>query len=117
VPGLNLATFDGWWAAYFPFYLPADAVNVELTYANLSTDDRAVLELNGIPIGTAGYSTGLGSMTFTDGGPNVAYEFAGQFTSGSVAAGFIPGAPNLLQAIINNTRAGIARRVCALAHP
>ena len=107
VSGLDLSTFDGWWAAYFPFYLPANATNVQLSYYDLTADDRGVLELNGIPIGNAGYQTGLGSMTFTDGGSNVPYLFNGQFTSGSVSAGFILGAPNLLEAIVNNTRTGI----------
>jgi len=107
VTGLNLATFDGYWTANYPFYLPANAVNVKLTYSGLNADDRTVLELNGVPIGTAGYSSGLGSMTFTDGGPNFPYEFAGDFTSGTITAGFIPGAPNLLQGIVNNTSTGI----------
>lgn len=107
VPGLNIATFDGYWTATFPFYLPPNAVNVRLTYSSLNSDDRTVLELNGVPIGTAGYSSGLGSMTFTDGGPNVAYRFAGDFTGGTITGGFITGAPNLLQGIINNTGSGI----------
>ena len=108
VKGLNLSTFDGYWTANLPFFLPANAINPVLTYSNLSADDRVVLELNGVPIGNAGKPNGgLGFMTLTDGGLNIPYQFTGDLTSGSATAGFIPGEPNLLEAIVNNTDAGI----------
>jgi hypothetical protein len=108
VKGLNLSTFDGYWTANLSFFLPSNAINPVLTYSNLSADDRVVLELNGVPIGNAGKPNGgLGFMTLSDGGPNIPYQFSGDLTSGSAAAGFIPSAPNLLEAIINNTDAGI----------
>lgn len=107
VSGLNLATFDGYWTANLPFFVPASAVNPILTFSNLTADDRVVLELNGVQIGNAGYSSGLGSMTLTDHGANNPYQFSGNDTSGTIKDGFIFGAPNLLQAIVNNTGNGI----------
>lgn len=76
-------------------------------FNNLTGDDRGVFELNGVPIGNAGYESGMGYMTLTDHGANVPYEFNGNYTSGTVTDGFILGEPNLLQVVINNTGSGI----------
>ena len=108
VNGLNLTTFDGYWTATLPFSLPANAGNPVLTYSDLSADDRVVLELNGAAIGNAAKGApGLGFMTLTDGGTNAPYQFGGDLTSGTVTSGFIPGVTNTLEAIINNTDAGL----------
>ena len=113
LPGGSLASFDGFWTAKFTFVLPYGATNISLVYSNLLADDRVVFTLNGVALGATGVNstTGLtqGYMVLTDGGPLQTYYFSGPdgTVSGSATSGFIVGATNTLQAIVNNTRDGI----------
>jgi hypothetical protein len=112
VPGASLAGFaDGFWTGDYKFFLPTNAANVILSFANLYCDDRTVLMLNGVPIGAAGIITNnnFGDMVFTKGGPTQPYTFSGPdgSVSGVATSGFILGATNLLQAVCNNTHTGI----------
>ena len=114
LPGGSLAQFDGFWTAKYTFFLPYGATNISLVYSNLIADDRAVFTLNGVALGATGTQTssGLtqGYMVFTDGGPLQTYYFSGPdgTVSGSATSGFIVGGANNLEAIVNNTRAGVA---------
>ena len=77
VPGGSLANFDGVWVAIYTFFLPSGSANISLNYSGLFADDRAVLELNGTPIGATGLlAPGQGSMVLTDGGSPVSYSFS-----------------------------------------
>ena len=109
VSGGSAANFDGFWTASLSFFLPADATNVILNFSNLQADDRAILELNGNIIGSAGiFGPGTGQMAFTDGGPLVDnVTFGGNPSSGSANSGLILGANNTLLAIVNDTNTGI----------
>jgi hypothetical protein len=112
--GGSLAQFDGFWTAKCAFFLPYGATKISLVYSNLTADDRAVLMLNGAAIGATGTQTTSGGtqgyMVFTDGGPLESYYFSGPdaTVSGSATSGFIVGDANVLQAIVNNTRDGVA---------
>ena len=114
LPGGSLANFDGFWTATYSFFLPANATNTTLTYSNIVADDRAVLLLNGSAIGAAGTTTVAGTnsgfMFLSDGGALQSYTFYGSDgdLSGVISSGFIPGATNTLQAIVNNTHTGVA---------
>jgi hypothetical protein len=83
-------------------------------YSNLLADDRAVFTLNGVALGATGTQTssGLtqGYMVFTDGGARQTYYFSGPdgTVGGFTNGGFIVGGTNILQAIVNNTRNGVA---------
>jgi hypothetical protein len=69
IAGGSLADFDGFWEASESFFLPLDATDVSLTFSGFSSDDRAVLELNGVVIGDSGNGDpGSGDMTFVNGG-------------------------------------------------
>jgi hypothetical protein len=114
LPGGSLAQFDGFWTATCAFFLPYGATNISLVYSNLTADDRGVLMLNGVAIGATGTQTTSGGtpgyMVFTDGGPLESYYFSDPdaTVSGSATSGFIVGGTNVLQAIVNNTRDGVA---------
>lgn len=114
LPGGSLAQFDGFWTAKCAFFLPYGATNISLVYSNLTADDRAVFMLNGVAIGATGTQTTSGGspgyMVFTDGGPLESYYFSGPdaTVNGSATSGFIVGGANVLQAIVNNTRDGVA---------
>ncbi|MGO8698536.1 MAG: hypothetical protein ACLQVY_12545 [Limisphaerales bacterium] len=112
LPGGSLANFDGFWLADFTFYLPPNATDVSLNFANFYVDDRAVLTLNDsifAAVGTMGGSSG--PMVFTDGGPLVPYSSFNSsvdgFVSGTVTSGFNIGGENTIEAIINNTDQGV----------
>ncbi|HTY88167.1 MAG TPA: hypothetical protein VMB80_11930 [Candidatus Acidoferrum sp.] len=114
LPGGSLANFDGYWTAAFTFYLPANAANVQLNYADFFADDRAVLTLNGTIFDSTGLTPDLaqnnGAMVLTDGGPAQPWVFSqpwGQ-VSGTLTSGFNLGGYNTLKAILNNTGDGIA---------
>jgi hypothetical protein len=117
LPGGSLAQFDGFWTATCAFFLPYGATNISLVYSNLTADDRAVLMLNGVAIGATGTQTASGGtqgyMVFTDGGPLESYYFSGPdaTVNGSATSGFIVGGANILKAIVNNTRDGVAGTV------
>ncbi len=114
LPGGAIANFDGFWTATYSFSLPANATNVTLVYSNIVADDRAVLLLNGNAIGAAGTKTVAGTnsgfMVLADGGALQPWTFYGSDgdLGGVVSTGFIPGATNTLQAIVNNTHNGFA---------
>jgi hypothetical protein len=101
--------YDGFWVGLYTFALPSNATGISLDFSGLNADDRAVLELNGNIIGDAGGAApGMGSMVFTDGGPNNTFVFAGASAeSGIVTTGFNPGATNTLEIVVNNTQGGI----------
>jgi hypothetical protein len=117
VAGGSFNNFDGFWTADYRFFLPANASSITLNFANLYSDDRVVLTLNGTPIGATGIIAGHnnptggpdGSMEFTDGGALQPFTFSGPDGSvaGTVTAGFNVGALNVLEAIANNTNTGI----------
>jgi hypothetical protein len=111
------ATFDGYWVAYTTFTLPAGYTNASLTINSIYTDDRAVLELN--PTGfssssftlsnsnvvaDAAWSTGSGTMYFTDGSATtgVAFNAQNNTVSTAIASEFVAGT-NYLVLILNNT--------------
>jgi hypothetical protein len=110
VTGANPTNFDGFWTAQLTFNIPAGATGVSLTFSGMSTDDRAVVYLNGTSFESLGLGgPGTGSMTLTDGGANNSYLFlSGNGASGTVASGFNIGGTNTLEAIINNTGSGIS---------
>jgi hypothetical protein len=102
-----LASFDGFWEATEPFFLPLNAMGVSLSFAGFASDDRAVLELNGIVIGDSGNGDpGSGDMTFIDGGALQPFNFTNQ-ASGTITTGFNLGGTNSLVVIVNNTGVGI----------
>ncbi|MDB6034635.1 MAG: cell wall/surface repeat protein, partial [Verrucomicrobiales bacterium] len=115
LPGGSADGFDGYWTATYPFFLPANATNVSLTFSNLGGDDRVVLTLNGATIAATGIGSvngpnpSQGSMVLVDGQPLQPYLFTGENaqTSGRVTNGFYLGRTNVLRAILNNTFAGI----------
>jgi hypothetical protein len=112
VPGGNIANFDGFWTATYSFYLPANATDVVFNYGTFFADDRTVIELNGNILNATGVPWyGLpGSMVFSQGGPLQAYApFNGPngSVSGSATSGFIVGGFNSIEAVVNNTYAGI----------
>jgi hypothetical protein len=115
LPGGNLANFDGFWLADFAFSLPANATSVSINYGNFYVDDRAVLTLNGHIVDATGipyfgHMNDVGEMVFTDGGPLQSYSSFSSpdgFFSGTVTTGFNLGGVNTLEAIINNTKAGV----------
>ncbi|HEY3932209.1 MAG TPA: PEP-CTERM sorting domain-containing protein [Verrucomicrobiae bacterium] len=113
VSGGSWNAFDGFWTAQFAFFLPADASNVILNFSGMYADDRAVLTLNGIAIGSAGIpyqgNATSGNMVLTDGGSLVPYVFDGASgtVSGAVGSGFILGGTNILMGIVNNTGSGV----------
>jgi hypothetical protein len=107
VSGGALASFDGFWYGVDSFSLPGDAINVSLSFSSFSSDDRAVLELNGVIIGNSGNGApGLGSMNFTDGGALQPFNFT-NVTAGTTATGFNIGGTNTLAVIVNNTSTGL----------
>ena len=109
LPGGSVSSFDGFWTATYSFFLPATATGVQFDYSNFFADGRAVLELNGNIVGSAGFvgSSGFnGFMVFTDGANPQAYTFDGTIVSGSATTGFILGQVNTITAIINNTTGG-----------
>jgi hypothetical protein len=113
VAGGTIAGFrDGFWIADYKFLLPSNAVNINLSYADLYCDDRVVLTLNGTPIAATGIISAQGTngdMVFTRGGPTQPYSFSGPdgSVSGTAYAGFNVGSSNLLEAVANNTHTGI----------
>ncbi len=118
VTGGTAASFNNYWTAQFSFVLPANASNVVLNFGNLSADDRTVLELNGVIIGSNGLlnpSSGCttGAMVMTNGGSNNPYTFCAGTNTGSVTSGFNIGGSNTLMAIINNTNTGINGNLAA----
>jgi hypothetical protein len=107
IAGGSLANFDGFWEATETFFLPLNATNVSLSFGHFSSDDRAVLELNGVVIGNSGNGApGAGSFNFTNGGSLQAFNFTDQI-SGTTSAGFNIGGQNSLVVIVNNTGTGI----------
>lgn len=104
VTGGSLASFNGFWYADIPFSLPANAVNVSLSFDSFYGNDRAVLQLNGVNIGNMDHldATGNGVMSFPPGPPDVPFTITG-VTSGTATSGFILGGSNTLRMIINNT--------------
>jgi hypothetical protein len=107
IAGGSLANFDGFWVATETFFLPLDATAVSLSFAHFSSDDRALLELNGVVIGNSGNGApGEGSFNFTDGGALQAFDFTDQI-SGTITSGFNIGGENSLVVIVNNTGSGI----------
>jgi hypothetical protein len=75
IAGGSLANFDGFWEATETFFLPSDATDVSLSFAHFSSDDRALLELNGVVIGNSGNGApGEGSFNFTNGGALAHYK-------------------------------------------
>jgi hypothetical protein len=119
ISGGSLSNFDGFWTAIIAFTLPADASNVSLSFSSFQSDDRAVLELNPLSnatgpsnvIGNSGNgSAGIGQMQFTDRGTLQSFNFTTAGIpggSGTVTTGFIPGAVNILEVIVNNTGTGL----------
>ncbi len=115
IPGTSQSQFQGYWRADFTFTLPADAVNISLSFANVALADRGTLSLNGNLLVGTGIDAGslgnhvLGLMVFTEGGPSQAYSFSGgdYHLSGLVTSGFNVGGVNTFEAIINNTFSGI----------
>ncbi len=121
LPGGSLANFDGYWTAVYTFSLPANASNVQLNFANLFADGRAVMMLNGTIFSSAGYPTPGGTfngfMVFTDGSAPVPYAFNGPFgnVSGTVNTGFNIGGLNTIEAIVNNTPDSVAGAMVGLS--
>jgi len=80
--GQDKALFNGYWCASLSFFLPANAFDVSLAYANWYVDDRAVLLLNDQIIDSVGNicyftnSTHDGEMVLTNGDPAVPFHFA-----------------------------------------
>jgi hypothetical protein len=112
LPGGSVAGFDGFWTATYSFFLPANATGVQFSYSNFFADGRAVLELNGNIVGSAGFATSGGGyngvMVFSDGAAAQPYTFNGSLVSGSSTTGFLLGQVNLITAIINNTTGSCA---------
>jgi hypothetical protein len=103
------SAFNGAWIANLSFFIPADAVDVVLTFADLAVDDRVVLELNGAPIGNAGLqgttnASGVMSFVLDSPGTTTPQDFDAD-TSGSITTGFILGGSNDLELVVNNTNA------------
>jgi hypothetical protein len=107
LPGGTLASFDGFWYAEDTFSLPADAENISLSFSSFQSDDRAVLELNGVIIGNSSNGEGEGSMQFTDEGALQAFDFTTIGGSGTITTGFVAGGTNTLEVIVNNTGDGV----------
>lgn len=98
-----------------PFNLPAGFTNAVLTISKYETDDRSVMQLNGVDVASFGIGgPGAGRMTFTAAGPSVPYNFLygtgnSPYPPGTYAAITSPfqvGA-NLIQFIVNDTWTGI----------
>jgi hypothetical protein len=107
IVGGSLSNFDGFWAASSSFFLPLNATNISLSFGHFSSDDRAVLDLNGVVIGNSGNGApGDGSFNFTDGSTLQAFDFTDQI-SGTITTGFNIGGQNSLVVIVNNTSTGI----------
>ncbi len=107
ITGGTLSGFDGFWYAEETFTLPKDAANIALSFSSFQSDDRAVLELNGVIIGNSGNGApGLGSMQFMDGGTLQSFDFTNA-ASGTITTGFNIGGVNALEVIVNNTGTGL----------
>src|ERR1700722_18270922 len=107
IAGGSLGSFDGFWESTEAFFLPLNAAAVSLSFAGFSSDDRAVLELNGVVIGDSGNGDpGSGNMTFIDGGALQPFNFTNR-VSGTITTGFNLGSTNSLAVIVNNTGTGI----------
>ena len=110
--GLNGPSF---YTDTLTFVLPQGFTNPMLDISLFASDDRSVLELNGIEISNVGiFGPGSGSFFFTDGGANVPHNFINgndgfdhnnQYLQLG-GASFVEGT-NTLLFIVNNTNAGI----------
>ena len=111
VPGFTIpfTDCDGFWYADIVFTIPAGARKPTLHITAIGVDDRAVVELNGKIVTSAGADdSGGGFMQLTDPGKNKPYTF--KYVSGpvtvNVSKGLIIGA-NSLRIIVNNTMQSI----------
>ncbi len=104
VSGGSLGAFNGFWMAQLTFFVPADALNVSLSFSGLSADDRTVLQLNGNNIGneTIYNLTGQSLMMFSTIQGDQPFYFT-DTTSGTITSGFVLGGMNTLTLFVNNT--------------
>jgi hypothetical protein len=103
------AAFNGVWEGNLDFVLPANAIDVVLTFANLQADDRVVLGLNDVAIGNAGLdgtTNANGIMSFVLDAPlSTSPQDFDADIAGTITTGFHLGATNDLEFIVNNTNA------------
>ncbi len=104
VSGASLSDFKGFWMAQLTFFVPADALNLSLSFSGLSADDRTVLQLNGSNIGneTIYNLTGDSLMMFSTILGDQPFYFT-DTTSGTITSGFVLGGMNTLTLFVNNT--------------
>jgi hypothetical protein len=118
----ELATaFNGVWEGNLDFVLPANAIDVVLTFSNLVADDRVVLGFNGVGIGNAGLSgttdaTGIMSFVLNSPTSTTPQDFNAD-TAGMITTGFDLGGTNDLQFFVNNTNAAATMNGSNLAAP
>jgi hypothetical protein len=110
IAGGSLASFTGFYVAELDFTLAPGTTNMNLSFNNMYSDDRVVLELNGHIIGSMylNPTQPAGVMQFADGGPNNAFTFTNTGStpvSGGTnnASFFNVGGNNVLQLFVNNT--------------
>jgi len=107
--------FDGFWVAYYRFFLPATAAYTRLVYSNYMADDRTVMLLNDNVVSSFGMAPSgspTNQMVLTNGGALLPYSFSEVLSSPApwsrtVTSGFILGKTNVLKFIMNNTGHGV----------
>ncbi len=107
-------TYTGYEFVYFTFGLPANATNVTLHFSYATSDDRAVVDLNGHLLGAWGgtYAVAPGTIQQQlDGTGYHSVAFTGPSTASNLVYNdpnwFVLGADNHLRFWVNNTATGI----------
>jgi hypothetical protein len=104
--------YDGWWSLTTRFFLPADAIDPQLTLSAMSVDDMGVLYLNGIEVASAGIGApGSGVFKRSLDGGFASQQFknpqGGVLPPQSIGAALIVGTTNVLEMVVNNNNLGI----------
>jgi hypothetical protein len=95
-----------YWTATTTFNL-ASASDV-LNITDLASDDRVVVQLNGVDIAAAGiFGPGAGTFIYTPGGSQVPYTFLANGAQSISVSGPFNAGSNTITLIVNNTNNGI----------